>query len=143
MNHCILPQLSSSADIDVNLADAEGGTALHHAAQSGHVAVVERLLRAPGVDARKVKPGAGTPLQLAAAGGKLLVADLLLAHESGAAAGEAVTAPPDSLKGVVSHVVAGVPPPGVQFNRIFCVQESVPEPVPSHFETCLNLLCPR
>lgn len=74
------PQLSSK-ESDVNIADDEGGTALHYAAQNGHVPVVESLLRRRGIDANKMKPGAGTPLHLATVGGKLLVADLLLAHE--------------------------------------------------------------
>ena len=64
------------------MADDGGGTALHYAAQNGHVRVVESLLRRRGIDADKVKPGAGTPLHLATVGGKLLVADLLLAHEA-------------------------------------------------------------
>ena len=106
------PQLSSEAT-DVNITDHDGGTALHCAAQNGHVPVVESLLRRRGVDANKVKPGAGTPLHLATAGGKMLVADLLLAHDEATdpKTVDAMTTAPGPLMGVVSKILAGLPPP--------------------------------
>ncbi|GAA6010579.1 hypothetical protein JCM11491_002980 [Sporobolomyces phaffii] len=70
------------ADTDVDLADAQGITALHWAAINGHLVFVRRLLSLGArVDTRGGELS-GTPLMWAARNGHLGVVHLLLLHSS-------------------------------------------------------------
>jgi ankyrin repeat protein len=64
---------------DVNAAEGDGMTALHHAAESGKVAAAELLIEA-GADLEvKTRIGAHTPLHVASASGRAGVVALLVA----------------------------------------------------------------
>ena len=71
-----------SAGLDVNAVDADGWTALHHAARTGHIAMA-RLLLSNGANpnlVRKGSPVQGSPLHSASANGHLEMVELLRQH---------------------------------------------------------------
>jgi ankyrin repeat protein len=75
--------LGSFADtLDLDAQDAEGQTALHHAAAAGHIRVVATLVKACK---RRIpdKAQASTPLHLAAARNSQPIVELLLEQEPG------------------------------------------------------------
>ena len=64
--------------VNLKAADSDGKTALIWAADRGHVAVTELLLKQPEVDVNRATNGGRTPLIMASCSGHVAVVDLIL-----------------------------------------------------------------
>ena len=77
----IINQLLEVKDIDVNVQDQDGNTALMVAAEDGQLNVVEMLLEEKGINVNLQNQDGNTALLLAAENGQLNVVKMLLAAE--------------------------------------------------------------
>jgi ankyrin repeat protein len=73
----LIKDLLKVPNININVADANGNTALHHAARNGDIQVVELLVNR-GADVDIQDQGGNTALHLAAANGNVEVVELLV-----------------------------------------------------------------
>ena len=74
--------LLSRNDIELNLKDNYGQTALSMSATNGHESIVRRLLARDDIDSNPTDKAGRTPLSLAAQHGRESIVKLLLAHSN-------------------------------------------------------------
>nr|ACO10542.1 Osteoclast-stimulating factor 1 [Caligus rogercresseyi] len=67
-----------SMRVPINFQDITGNSGLHYAAKSGHLDILERLLRVPGIRSFTVNREGDTPLHKAASSGRTEICQRLL-----------------------------------------------------------------
>ncbi len=95
----LLKRLLDSYEVDVDSKDALGNTALHYASQSGHVSVVETLLKY-GATVSSLNSTASTSLHIVCARGDLTLLNILLQDS----VSKEILSIPDALLRTCAHV---------------------------------------
>lgn len=77
-SHELLNELLNTPGVNLNIADEDGTTPLHHAVKEQNVLLVHRLLKYPGIQVDAVTKAGETPLVFASSNGNLPIVNELL-----------------------------------------------------------------